>query len=246
VLWSSVSPDCAPQLELGVLRSVVEDDEVARELQGIHNSGGENPTLSSSSPSSSLSSPSSSLSSDVEATLERASYSSADLCGPPASRNDGNGEKNLYAAELRGLEPGKLHAYRLFGSSDSSDPSSSLLKIEATFRAPPVASPTSGATVLVFGDMGDAQHPRGKDPGARLVADAVAAAVDEATWRGEREVIDPDDSDSDADDSEDLSLSSLSRRRRRGGTGGRGEGQKRKKSFPAGGPPLALNVGDIS
>ena len=253
VLWSSVSPDCSPQLELGVLRSGVEEQDVARELQGRRTtSGGEN--------SSPLPSPSSLdpffsfVSADVEATLERASYSSADLCGPPASRNDGEeGEKNLYAAELRGLEPGKLHAYRLFGGSSLSSSSSSSAEasnkvVEASFRAPPEASGASGATVLVFGDMGDAQHPRGKDPGAQLVTDAVAAAVDDATWRGRQgagEPVHDGDGDDEADDSEDLSLSSVARRRRRGSSGG-GRGKKNKPTFPAGGPPLVLNVGDIS
>ena len=259
MLWSSVSPDCSPQLELGVLRSGVEEKDVARELGTGAEASGE--TSSPPAPSS-LEPFFSFVSADVEATLERASYSSADLCGPPASQNDGNGEKNLYAAELRGLEPGKLHAYRLFGGS--SPPSGSSRdedagpnnRIEASFRAPPEASAASGATVLVFGDMGDAQHPRGKDPGAQLVADAVAAAVDEATWRGQGEVArdggderDGGGGDDDADDSEDLSLSSVARRRRHGrgssGTGGRRK-RNRPGSFPAGGPPLVLHVGDIS
>jgi hypothetical protein len=242
VVWSSVSPDCSPQLELGVLRSGLEASDVARELRGgTSTSGAENsrwpPSPSSLDPFFSF------VSADVEASLERASYSSADLCGPPASQNGGDGdkgEKNLYAAELRGLEPGKLHAYRLFGGSSSSELRTPA--IEASFRAPPVASRDSGATVFVFGDMGDAQHPRDKDPGAQLVADAVAVAVDEVTWRGQGKGIDFDDDD--ADDSEDLTLSSLTRARTRGEGGG--EGKKDRPRFPAGGPPLVLHVGDVA
>lgn len=240
MLWSSVSPDCAPQLELGSLRSGVEEGDVARELKVKGTNGVGNSPSPSPSP---LDPFFSFVSADVEASLERASYSSADLCGPPASQNNG-GEKNLYAAELRGLQPGKLHAYRLFGSfSSDSSSGSSPEKIEVSFRAPPLASGASGATVLVFGDMGDAQHPRNKDPGAQLVADAVAAAVDEATLRGQARNPDGlDDDERDADDSEDLSLSSLVRR----GKGGPGENKPGGKGFPAGGPPLVLHVGDIS
>ncbi|KAL4448559.1 hypothetical protein ABPG75_005778 [Micractinium tetrahymenae] len=89
------------------------------------------------------------------------SYSSADMCAPPA-RHYGFGPTFLHTAVLTGLEPRQRYFYQVEGGQP------------VEFTAPVPAGPRHSFRFLVFGDMGESEHRAAKSPGAGRTVEMLA------------------------------------------------------------------------
>ena len=74
------------------------------------------------------------------------------MCAAPA-RDMAYSPQYLHAAVLDGLDPGAYHIYKL----DHGEP--------VEFRAPPDVGAAQSLRFVVFGDMGESEHPKAKSPG---------------------------------------------------------------------------------